>query len=243
MTIYRVPLLALRVGSGVLAVPLGCGSAIGGGGDHGGGEEEPVVVDTATTHLFPTGYPTDTQITNRDGSALGLRLYLNSNHQLIGEITAGNLDLSTATITSSHADYHEITANLTFGSRNNYNDLPNDTPLAADVTWRVPKQGKPYWQYANHNSLPTTLYNVQTFDCTHIMSSLWSSPSIRRIRFANQSNTAGVTVDSVYAAYNPLNRMYNLTIGSNTQPFDLDAVTLSTASPLEANYDNSFSLT
>ena len=117
---------------------------------------------------------------------------------------------------SSSSNYYQFSQNVTFQTTGVDPAVPSTFTIPA--VWRVPVEGKTYWQY--NGALNTTI-TTNSISCTHIMSGLYSfqAPSfVRRVRFRNQAKTADETVQ-VSVSYYSLSKSYQLTIQGASEPY------------------------
>jgi len=207
MTVHAIPLIATKIGNLVIAVPLTHDG--GGGGSGGGGGTDTVSLDDIDTYVFPTGYYIN--------STAGLQLHRESDGQLIGRSRESAIQPSL----SSDPDFYEfIQQPVTFFTQD-IDGIPNGTPMEKTVSWRQPKEGKPYWRYTEFPPNYTyTTKSTDKIDCVHVMSGVHSAPqSVHRLQFVDESGIPAVV--SVYINYYSFTKTYQLTL-QNGAAFKLE---------------------
>ena len=188
-----------------------------------GGDTGPDFTAVAT-YVFPKGYPTD--LTIDLWTTEGLELYRAEDDKLIG--TVPNLIAEPAQNRVTTDNYYEFTQTVTFALENTDESFPfpDGASFTKEITWRVPREGKTYWQY-DGPAPPSNFYSVNHLDFVHIMGELLPKPSIRCIRMIDTQDVPISVAGSI--SYESFGRQYQVQVANVILSFKPDELDENTA--------------
>ena len=155
-----------------------------------------------------------------------LQLYRAEDSKLIGTVPSSIAEPAQNRVTTDN--YYEFTQTVTFALKNTDDSFPfpDGTPFTKEITWRVPREGRTYWQY-DGSMPPSNFHGVDHLDFVHIMGELLPSPSIRRVKIVNNYFDPLVAYGSIH--YESFERSYLISVGEHMFNFKPDELTEATA--------------